>query len=192
MTLFIVVYWLGILVEMIIRAPLRKIWKGTAKTEQRVSRTEKILLGLLSVFMVILPLIYSVTGWLDFADYALPLWMGWLGVVLMGCALFVFARAHVDLKSNWSPSLEIFENHTLVTNGIYKYIRHPMYASQWIWVVAQALLLWNWVAGPLDLLFFIPFYILRIRAEEKMMLDTFGDAYLEYMKKTGAVVPKLK
>jgi protein-S-isoprenylcysteine O-methyltransferase Ste14 len=146
---------------------------------------------MLSVVMIVFPLIYSVTDWLDFADYTLPTWMGWLGVVLMACALFVFTRAHMDLKSNWSPSLEIFESHTLVTSGIYKYIRHPMYASQWIWVFAQILLLWNWVAGPLDLLFFIPFYILRVRAEEKMMLDTFGDQYREYMKKTGAVIPGL-
>jgi protein-S-isoprenylcysteine O-methyltransferase Ste14 len=192
MTFFIIVYWIGIIVEMAIRAPLRKNWKGTAKTEQQVSQTEKSLLGLLWVVMIVLPLIYSVTGWLDFADYTLPVLMGWLGVALMACALFVFARAHVDLKSNWSPTLEIFEGHTLVTSGIYRYIRHPMYASQWIWVIAQILLLWNWVAGPTDLLFFIPFYILRVRAEEKMMLDTFGDQYHEYMKKTGAVIPKLK
>ena len=192
MAIFKIVYWIGIIVEGVIRAPLRKTWKGTAKTEQRVSRTEKFLLGMLSVVMVVFPLIYSVTDWLDFADYSLPLWMGWLGVALMAFALFVFARAHVDLKSNWSPTLEIFKGHTLVTSGIYKHIRHPMYASQWIWVIAQILLLWNWVAGPLDLLFFIPFYILRVHAEEKMMLDTFGDQYREYMKKTGGVIPRLK
>ena len=45
MTLFIIVYWIGILVEMVIRAPLRKTWKGTAKTEQRVSQTEKFCLA---------------------------------------------------------------------------------------------------------------------------------------------------
>jgi protein-S-isoprenylcysteine O-methyltransferase Ste14 len=142
--------------------------------------------------MIVFPLIYSVTDWLDFANYTLPVWMGWLGVVLMVCALLVFMRAHVDLKSNWSPTLEVFEGHTLMTGGIYRYIRHPMYASQWIWVVAQILLLQNWIAGPIDLLFFIPFYILRVRAEEKMMLDTFGDQYREYMKKTGEVIPKFQ
>jgi protein-S-isoprenylcysteine O-methyltransferase Ste14 len=191
MTTFIIIYWIGIVAEIAIRAPWQKNRKA-AKAEQRVSRNEKILLGLLWTFMFILPLVYSVTDWLGFADYTLPVWMGWLGIVLMACALIVFTRAHMDLKSNWSPSLEIFKDHTLVTNGIYGYIRHPMYASQWIWVVAQILLLWNWVAGPLDLLFFIPFYILRVRAEEKMMLEAFGDQYREYMKKTGAVIPKFR
>jgi protein-S-isoprenylcysteine O-methyltransferase Ste14 len=48
----------------------------------------------------------------------------------------------------------------------------------------------NWLAGPLDLIFFIPFYLLRVQAEEKMMLDRFGDQYREYMKNVGGLVPK--
>ena len=157
MSIFEIVYWAGILVETVIRAPLRKTWKRSPKTDQRVSRTEKILLGLLSVGMLIIPLIYSLTNWLEFANYILPVWLGWLGVFLLICALFVFTRAHVDLKSNWSPTLEVFEKHTLVTDGIYGYIRHPMYTSQWLWVIAQILLLQNWIAGPIDLIIFIPF-----------------------------------
>lgn len=190
MTLFKIVYWVGIFIEMAIRAPLRKTWKAAAKTDQRVSSTERALLGILFLVMFFIPLIYSVTNWLDFADYQLPTWMGWLGVILLACALFIFARAHIDLKANWSPTLEIRQDHTLVTNGIYRFIRHPMYASQWLWVIAQILLLQNWLAGPLDLLFFIIFYTLRVQAEEKMMLDTFGDEYRVYMEKTGGVIPK--
>lgn len=105
--------------------------------------------------------------------------------------LLIFARGHSDLKSNWSPTLEIRQDHTLVTNGIYGYIRHPMYASQWLWVIAQILPLQNWLAGPMGLLCYIPFYFLRIRAEEKMMLDTFGDEYRQYMERAGRVIPKL-
>jgi protein-S-isoprenylcysteine O-methyltransferase Ste14 len=104
--------------------------------------------------------------------------------------VFIFGRAHLDLKSNWSPTLEIRMDHTLVTNGIYGYIRHPMYASQCLWAIAQILILQNLLAEPLHLIFFVPFYILRVQAEEKMMLDTFGDQYREYMKKTGGVIPK--
>ena len=66
-----------------------------------------------------------------------------------------------------------------------------MYASQWLWVIAQPLLLQNWIAGFANLLVFIPFYLLRVRAEEKMMLDSFGTQYQEYMLKTGGVLPKL-
>ncbi len=164
--------------------------RTAAKIDQRVSTTEKIILGLLLVAMVILPLIYSATDWLSFADYTLPTWMGWTGVGLMAIALLLFTRAHRDLQANWSPSLEIYEGHNLITTGIYRFIRHPMYASQWVWVVAQILLLQNWVAGWADLAVFIPFYILRVRAEEKMLLETFGESYRRYREQTGGIIPR--
>ncbi len=191
MTIFKIVYWAAIVAEMTIRAPISKKQRKEAKSERRVSTQEKILLGLLFLAMFFLPLFYSTTTWLDFANYSLPAWAGWLGVILILLALLVFWRAHADLGLNWSPSLEIRSEHKLITNGIYGSIRHPMYASQWIWVVAQPLLLQNWIAGMLNFFVFILFYTLRVRAEEKMMLDTFGGEYREYMNKTGAVIPKI-
>lgn len=190
MNVFKFVFWAAIIAEMLIRAPISKQQRKEAKSEQRVSTQEKVMLGLLFLGMFFLPLFYSATNWLDFADYSLPVWAGWLGVLLMGLALLVFWRSHKDLGLNWSPTLEIRTEHKLITNGIFSYIRHPMYASQWIWVIAQPLLLQNWIAGFTNLLVFIFFYAMRVRAEEQMMLDTFGDEYREYMKKTGAVFPK--
>jgi protein-S-isoprenylcysteine O-methyltransferase Ste14 len=102
----------------------------------------------------------------------------------------VFWRAHADLGTNWSPSLEIREKHELITRGIYGVIRHPMYASQLLWVLAQVLLLPNWLAGSLDLLVFVAFYSLRVRAEERRMLDSFGDQYRAYTSKVGGIIPK--
>jgi protein-S-isoprenylcysteine O-methyltransferase Ste14 len=190
MVLLKVLYWVGLAAEVVIRAPFQKARQTAAKTAQRATRTETVLLGLLTV-SAILPLIYSVTPWLDALNYHLPIWIGRLGILLLVCAVFIFARAHQDLKSNWSPTLEVYAGHTLVTNGIYRYIRHPMYASQWVWSIAQLLLLQNWLAGPIALIVFIPFYILRVRAEEKMMLDTFGDQYRKYVTQTGGVIPRL-
>jgi len=138
----------------------------------------------------VVPLIYTFTNWLDFANYTLPGWAGWIGVLLSAGALFLFWRAHADLGLNWSPSLEIRDKHELITHGIYGVIRHPMYASQWLLSLATPLLLQNWIAGFLNFLVFIPFYLLRVNAEERMMLDSFGMQYQEYMQKTGGVLPK--
>lgn len=191
MNMFEITYWAAIVVEMVIRAPINKERKKEKMTEQRVSSQEKYLLLFLLFGMFLVPLIYSASSWLDFANYSLPLWAGWVGVILIILALIIFWRAHADLKTNWSPSLEIREKHELITRGIYGYIRHPMYASQWLWVIAQPLLLQNWIAGWLDLFVFILFYTLRVRAEEKLMIDTFGEQYRDYMKKVGGVFPKL-
>lgn len=191
MDIFTGIYFLALVIEIIIRVPLDRKRKQEKMSERRVTTQEQILLGLLALGGLVAPLIYAFTNWLDFANYTLPAWTGWLGVLLTAGALFIFWRAHADLGLNWSPSLEIREKHELITRGIYGVIRHPMYASQWLLVIAQPLLLQNWIAGFLNLLVFIPFYLLRVQAEEQLMMETFGERYRTYMQKVGAVVPKL-
>jgi protein-S-isoprenylcysteine O-methyltransferase Ste14 len=192
MDIFTVIYFVGIVAEIIIRAPLNQKRKQEKMTEQRITSQEKTLLGLLFTGMFFVPIIYAATNWLDFANYTLPVWAGWLGVLILAGAIFVFWRAHADLGLNWSPSLEIREKHELITRGIYSMIRHPMYASQWLWVIAQPLLLQNWIAGFLNLLVFIPFYFLRVKAEEQLMLEKFGNQYQDYMQNVGAILPKFQ
>jgi protein-S-isoprenylcysteine O-methyltransferase Ste14 len=189
--MFKIIYWLGIVGQIIVRMPYQKKRTKDLKTEERrYTGTERLILVLLLVGGFVLPLIYSLTNWLDFANYSLPDWAGWLGVLMLAAALYVFARAHSDLSANWSPTLEIYKGHDLVTNGIYGVIRHPMYASQWLFSMAQALLLHNWIAGLAGLVLFVPFYFGRVKAEEQMMIETFGEKYRKYMEKTGGVLPR--
>ena len=190
MDIFTAVYFAALIIQIIIRVPLTKMRKQEKMSEQRVTSQEKALLGLLSLGGLAVPIIYAATIWLDFANYTLPAWASWLGVLFTACAIFVFWRAHADLGLNWSPTLEIREKHELIARGIYGVIRHPMYASQWLLVIAQPLLLHNWIAGFLNLVVFIPFYLLRVKAEEQLMIEQFGDQYRAYMQKVGAVFPK--
>ncbi|HEY5903616.1 MAG TPA: protein-S-isoprenylcysteine O-methyltransferase, partial [Anaerolineales bacterium] len=185
------VYWFGMLAQIFIRAPFAIKARSRKRNVQRASLTENIVLGLLTVGSLLLPLIYSVTRWLAFADYRLPATASWAGILILIASLLVFWRAHADLDANWSPSLEMYEGHTLITSGIYRQIRHPMYASQFIWSIAQMLLIQNWIAGPAGLIVLVPFYLLRRRAEETMMLEQFGDQYREYLESTGSILPKL-
>jgi protein-S-isoprenylcysteine O-methyltransferase Ste14 len=191
MDIFTAIYFVALVIQMIIRAPLNKKRKQEKMSERRVTRQEIFILLLLSLGGLIIPILYAATNWLDFANYTLPVWVGGLGVLILAAGLFIFWRAHVDLGLNWSPSLEIREKHELITRGIYGVIRHPMYASQWLMTLAQPLLLHNWIAGFMNLLAFIPFYFLRVKAEEQMMLDSFGTQYREYMERTGGVFPKV-
>ena len=191
MDIFTAIYFAALVIEMIIRAPLNRKRRQEKMSERRVTGQEVFILLLLLLGGFIMPIVYAATNWLDFANYSLPAWAGWLGVLLLAGGLFIFWRAHADLGLNWSPSLEIREKHELITSGIYGVIRHPMYASQWLVALAQPLLLQNWIAGFLNLLAFIPFYLLRVKAEEEMMIDMFGAEYQDYRKRTGAVLPKV-
>jgi len=191
MDIFTAIYFVALVIEMIIRAPINKKRQQEKMSKRLVTTQEVTLLFMLLSGTVVIPIIYAATDWLDFANYTLPVWAGWLGIVIGTGGLFVFWRAHADLGLNWSPTLEIREKHELITGGIYGVIRHPMYASQWLLVVAQPLLLQNWIAGFQNQLVFIPFYLLRVKAEEQLMIEQFGEQYRAYMQKVGAVFPKM-
>jgi len=153
------------------------------------------LMLLVGVAMQIVPLIYIFSSWLDFADYRLPgradALEGLVGVAVFGAALWLLWRAHADLGRQWSVKAEIQDDHELVTTGVFGRIRHPMYAAHWLWAVAQALLLHNWIAGPAMLAAFLPLYAVRVPREEQVMLDHFGDRYRAYMARTGRMIPRL-
>jgi protein-S-isoprenylcysteine O-methyltransferase Ste14 len=67
-----------------------------------------------------------------------------------------------------------------------------MYASMWLWGMAQTLLLQNWIVGWAGLVVFLPMYVLRVPREEQMMVEQFGETYREYINRTGRVVPRLE
>jgi protein-S-isoprenylcysteine O-methyltransferase Ste14 len=190
-----VVYLAGLVVETAVRAPYERRRRQIPKTDQRVSRTERGLLVGLFVSTVLLPVVYCLTSWLDVADYRLSprarARTGWSGAVLLATAVWLFWRAHRDLGAYWSPSLEIGAQHTLITNGVYGVVRHPMYASALLWGLGQTLLLPNWIAGPSCLAAFLPLYFLRVPREERVLLDHFGAAYRAYSARTGRIVPRL-
>ena len=194
--LFKIAYFAGMVVEVILRAPYDRQRRKIEKTDQRVTAAEQAVLTVLSIGGLLLPLIYALTPWLSFADYpwspAAKAVLGGLGLVFLAAAIWLFWRAHRDLGASWSPSLEMSANQPLVTQGVYRAIRHPMYASQLLWGIAQFLLLQNWIAGPAGLVGFLLLYFVRVPKEERMMLDHFGDEYRAYSARTGRIVPRLR
>ena len=140
----------------------------------------------------LLPVVYVLTPWLDRWDYALPAWAGILGVCLAACCLWLLWRCHAALGGSWTSRVELHHGHALVTQGIYRHVRHPIYGKLLLWGVAQILLLQNWIAGPTGLVFALAFYLARVRREEAMMLDQFGDSYRAYMERTGRLLPRLR
>jgi protein-S-isoprenylcysteine O-methyltransferase Ste14 len=163
-----------------------------SKAESKHETKLDIFLVFFQLFgMIILPAIYLVTPLFNFADYKLPVWMGLLGMAIFIAGLWLLWKSHADLGKNWSPELRIREEHSLVTNGVYRYIRHPMYGAHWVWGIAQVFILQNWIVGPATLITFAPFYFYRIPHEEQMMLEQFGESYTNYIKKTGRVIPSL-
>lgn len=109
----------------------------------------------------------------------------------MAAGLWLFWRSRADLGQNWFVSLGLRDGHELVTHGVYRSIRHPMYASIWLWAFAQGLLLENWLVGWSVVPAAAAMYFLRTPREERLMRERFNGAYREYMQQTKRLVPRL-
>ena len=189
--MFKTIYFIGFITLLIVRLYYRWRNRDVKIIESYVSTLEKFLFFLDAVGVILIPLIYIFTPWLNFADYQLPSWMGWLGIVILACAIALLWRSHADLGRNWSQSLELRKGHQLIDHGVYKYIRHPMYAAIWLYGLAQALLLHNFIAGLSTLITFGFLYFLRVPREEQMMLEKFGNDYRAYIGNTGRLIPPI-
>jgi len=179
----------GLIATIVIRAPHDTESKKTPVAESRRGRLEVLLLALMMIGTMLLPLVFMATPLLSFADYPLsPVTLG-LGCATMLLAAWLFYRSHADLGRNWSMTLQLREEHRLVSSGIYSRIRHPMYAALFAYALAQTLLLANWVAGPACLAAFTLMFALRLRPEERMMLERFGQEYEDYRSRTKRLIP---
>ena len=183
--------WLGAMIgQSIIRMPhARRNAKNTIVQDGKDPQ-ERILLAGMFLAMLFLPLVHLATGLFGFASYVIPSWAIALGAILQFPFLWLFWRSHVDLGKNWSVTLEVRDDHSLVTGGVYARIRHPMYTAIWIAALSQPLLIHNWIAGFLVIPAFAAMCMLRIPKEEAMMRDIFGSEYADYTARTGRLIPK--
>lgn len=173
----------------LIRMPHIKKYKKTEKITSKKPSREKFLTFLATIGMMVMPVIYVFTSWLNSFSINLPEWARWSGVVVFGLYLFLFWWVHKTLGTNWSPVLEIRKDHKLITEGPYKYVRHPMYTCMWLVVAGFWLISSNWVVGIVALVTWSILYFIRLPDEEKMMIEEFGDQYKDYMRRTNRIIP---
>jgi len=161
--------------------------KVVARTER--GPREYLLMAISAAGFGLIPLVYISFNFPRWADYPFHPMLGWFGILVAFGSLVMFRLTHRALGPYWSVSLDVREQHALVTQGIYGYVRHPMYAAFWLWAMAQALLLPNWVAGFAAIVGFGVLFFGRLPREEQLMLKSFGEDYRKYMARTYRLVP---
>jgi len=101
----------------------------------------------------------------------------------------VNVRGRFNLGKNWSNQIKIYQDHYLVSSGVYHFVRHPLYGSI-IWMFFGASLVYlNYLALLSNVLIFIPAMYFRAKQEEKMLMQEFPE-YKEYQKRVGMFFPK--
>lgn len=109
-------------------------------------------------------------------------------IYIIGTTFNLLGRHY--LGHNWGNNVIIYNDHTLVQEGVYKVVRHPLYASI-IWMIyAVGIMCQNYLVIILNTIVFIPFMYYRAKQEEKELIKTFKE-YKEYQKRVGMFFPKL-
>ena len=110
-------------------------------------------------------------------------------VMLVGLAFNVWGRMH--LKGNWSDHVRVYEDHFMVTDGPYRFVRHPLYSSLiWMFLGASAAYM-NWLSALETLLIFVPAMTYRARLEEQALEAQFGNAWTAYRNATPRFFPSI-
>ena len=148
---------------------------------------EFLRLLLLIIGVIIIPLI----SYFKFSEYNIKINENFIiiPIILIIISALILINIYNELGKNYSFTLQIKNDHKLIKTGMYKYIRHPMYLVLILFGISQMLFLPNKI-GILPILFISPLFLyFRIKGEEKMLLNTFGEEYKQYIKESKMIIP---
>jgi protein-S-isoprenylcysteine O-methyltransferase Ste14 len=108
----------------------------------------------------------------------------------VGAGLAIWSRQVLGTSWAHAADFQLLPKQTLITSGPYRWIRHPIYSSFLLMFLAVELMTTSWL-----ILLLIPlvwFVIWQSRKEETLLVQAFGDTYLDYMKHTGMLMPRFR
>ncbi|MEQ8789901.1 MAG: isoprenylcysteine carboxylmethyltransferase family protein [Pirellulaceae bacterium] len=144
------------------------------------------LLGLLGVASLVVYV--ARPEWMTWSQLALPPLLRWMGVPAGVCGWLLMLWMFRHLGMNITDTVVTRAEHTLVTTGPYRWIRHPLYSAMLLLVAGASLLSANWLVPLIGVAAFV-LLVIRTRKEEANLVARFGDAYRDYMARTGRFMP---
>lgn len=157
-----------------------------------------LLLKLRTIFGI--PFYLGVLVWtftpkfMAWSSIPFPIWMRWAGLTLGIFAIALNAWSHKTLSqklgADFDPALRLLKIPALVTEGPYTRMRHPIYLAFLLMQIAVLFLTSNWFIGFCGIAIIISVIAIRVPEEEKLLIEQFGNDYLNYKKNTGALLPK--
>ncbi|MFX0064201.1 MAG: methyltransferase [Candidatus Hermodarchaeota archaeon] len=166
---------------------------GRESEKEYTQKTKSIIFLVLAIlgYFLTIGLWILVPQTIVMFQIALPLLIRWLGVGMSVIAIALVAWIHRTLGRQYSAKWEIQKEHQLITVGPYSKVRHPMYTTFNLFSLSVALISANLLMIFFAICIAIPFYWIA-KTEEKMLIEQFGEEYLEYMKTTGRFFPRLR
>src|SRR5437667_5185801 len=121
----------------------------------------------------------------------LPSYLFYAGLVIMIVGFAIYYWGVLALGRFGSGFVRVIHDHKVIRNGPYRFVRHPVYASEILSFIGLSLALQSWVALLIILVTASVYYSNRIRTEEKFLTAELGDEYVQYMKNVKRIIPHL-
>jgi protein-S-isoprenylcysteine O-methyltransferase Ste14 len=174
-------------------AALVLVWAGGWRISKPTSRTAEGLNSLtpylpVLIGMVLLPMHVLPESWVKepLWPHSLVLDTAGLAVTVLGAVFAIWSR--VTLGRNWSSAPQVKERHELVVKGPYRIVRHPIYTGLILAVAGTGLAQDRGIWLFMVVLIFASYW-LKIRVEERLMMETFPEEYAEYRRRVKALIP---
>jgi protein-S-isoprenylcysteine O-methyltransferase Ste14 len=165
--------------------------------ERWATLKEEGLLGIVSMIlatygnMIIASFYLLNVPWIWWSYLLMPIWFRVVGVLLSTISLVYLYWAGRVLAEHFSYTLEVQDAQKLITTGPYHRVRHPIYTGTLAFLVFQFIVADNWLFLVL-VIALIPYLVIRIKNEEEMMVEHFGEEYVNYMMQTGRLIPRIR
>jgi protein-S-isoprenylcysteine O-methyltransferase Ste14 len=161
----------------------------TKTTARRQSRGSRVVQSILTVYGLYLAVALHVpTGWMNTPLYTPTDATGTLGLLLTLLGVLFAIWARITLGSNWSGSVTLKEDHTLVRRGPYAIVRHPIYTGFLLAALGVGLIIGE-LRGLIGTAIVFIGFSLKYRTEESFMLENFGEQYATYQREVKALIP---
>jgi len=170
--------------------------RKAAKSGEKISRRDEglpiLILSRLSGLSILVALLAYLINpqWMKWSALPLPAWLRWLGAGVAVVTIPLVYWAFRSLGKNLTDTVATRKDHTLVTSGPYRWVRHPLHSLVILGWLAMSLVAANWFLGLMIILGFV-ILLFRTPIEEAKLIDRFGDEYQAYMKRTGRFLPRL-
>jgi protein-S-isoprenylcysteine O-methyltransferase Ste14 len=160
--------------------------KATAQSENWASRLSHLAPLLVAGALLAAPRIPLPP--LDARFVPLAIWPAALGAALTFAGLLFSVWARFTLAGNWSDFVQIKQDHELVVQGPYRWVRHPIYTGLILMFAGTALAVGEW-RGVLAVAIAAASFWRKLRLEETVMRRQFGEAYGDYVARVPALIP---
>lgn len=168
----------------------KNLGRESEKQYEKMDKSFIVLSVAIIGYFILIAIYLILPDLVSWAELGLPSVIRWLSAGIALIAVVLTFLTHRTLGTQYSAKLEIQKDHTMISEGIYSHIRHPMYTSMNIFMLALSVMSSNLLLIIFSVLVALPFPWIA-RKEEALLIERFGDDYRMYMKRTGRFLPSL-